>query len=130
MPKKKEPEIEQLALFDAPEVPAPPPVELTPEQMINKTATEIFKAWYESWYVGRYTQKPGMIIRVFKTALLAGVDPDDIFWAANKLGKEQRPITELALQWGLGQVFKEKKQENASIDFMDKSISQGYGETF
>lgn len=130
MPRKKEPVVEQLALFDAPEEPAPPPVELTPEQKINKTATDIFKAWYESWYVGRYTQKPGMIIRVFKAALSAGVHPDDIFWAANILGKDQKPITELALQWALGQVFKEKKKENASIDFMDKSASQGYGDTF
>lgn len=126
MAKKTEPELEQLALFDAPPEPV---VELTLEQKVNKKAREIFTEWYDLWYVGRYTQKAGHIIKVFKAALNASVAPDDIFWAANILGKDQKPITELNLQWALGQVFQEKKRENASVDFTDKQTG-GYGETF
>jgi hypothetical protein len=126
MAKKTEPELEQLALFDTPPEPV---VELTLEQKVNKKAREIFTEWYDLWYVGRYTQKAGHIIKVFKAALNASVAPDDIFWAANILGKDQKPITELNLQWALGQVFQEKKRENASVDFTDKQTG-GYGETF
>lgn len=126
MAKKTEPELEQLALFEAPPEPV---VELTLEQKVNKKAREIFTEWYDLWYVGRYTQKAGHIIKVFKAALNASVAPDDIFWAANILGKDQKPITELNLQWALGQVFQEKKRENASVDFTDKQTG-GYGETF
>lgn len=126
MAKKTEPELEQLALFDAPPEPV---VELTLEQKVNKKAREIFTEWYDLWYVERYTQKAGHIIKVFKAALNASVAPDDIFWAANILGKDQKPITELNLQWALGQVFQEKKRENASVDFTDKQTG-GYGETF
>lgn len=125
MAKKSEPEIEQLALF---EPPPEPEVPLTYEQILNKKAREIFTEWYDLWYVGRYTQKAGHIIKVFKAALNASVHPDDIFWAANILGKDQKPITELNLQWALGQVFKEKKNENAAVDFMDKRDG-GYGES-
>lgn len=126
MAKKTEPELEQLALFEPPPEPV---VELTLEQKVNKKAREIFTEWYDLWYVGRYTQKAGHIIKVFKAALNASVAPDDIFWAANILGKDQKPITELNLQWALGQVFQEKKRENASVDFTDKQTG-GYGETF
>lgn len=122
MTKKKEVEVEQLALFDVPE-----PVE-TFEQTVSRQAKEIFDLWYEQWYVGRYTQNVGHIIKIFKMALSAGVTVDDVFWAANILGREATPISEFSLQKGLGQVQREKKRQNASTDFMDKSVSGGYGE--
>lgn len=80
----------------------------TPESKAGKIASEIFKRWYTAYYEGRYTQSVGHIVKVFKKAVLAKIDPYDIEWAANILGEKEQVVTEASLQFALSQVKKYK----------------------
>lgn len=121
---------EQDTLFDVLDVEEPEEAELTFEQIVSSQAKEVFDAWYENWYVGRYTQNVGHIIKTFKAGLEAGVTPDDLFYAANILGRDAKQITEFSLQWALSQVFKEKARNLQAVDITDREENKTYGEGF
>lgn len=97
--------VEQPSLFGEDEIEH---VE-TPESRAGKEASDIFKRWYVQWYEGRYTQSVGHIIKEMKKAILAGIDPYDLEWAANILGEKEQVVTGPSLQFALSQVNRYKE---------------------
>lgn len=117
-------------VVDDVEIPVAAETQASYEKRMGQIAKTVFDPWYESWYIGRYTQSPGHIIKVFTAGIKAGVSADDLFWAANILGKDTKPITEFSLQWALSQVFKEKERTLKAVDITDREYNKEYGQGF
>lgn len=101
----------------------------TPESKASKLANEIFRSWYVQWYKDeqgnkRYTQSEAFIAKEIKKAVLDGIDPYQLEWAANILGQESKPINALNLQWSIARVRRIIDAESISNTASEKN----YGE--
>lgn len=79
----------------------------------------IFGKWYDAYYEGRYTQPVGQIMRVIKDALLTGINADELERALSKMGAEQMPITQAAVQYGIVRIRKEDERRGNAGSFSE-----------
>ena len=85
---------------------------------------EIFKEWYDEWYIGRYTQPPSQIIALIKQTLLNGLDPDSVRSAMHHLGRGQQVVSTHSLQYAIQHAKKaaeRRRQAGAHGDLAPES---------
>lgn len=127
MSKRQLPSEDQGALdlgldFDIPE---------DPSVQAGKVSNAIFRPWYKEYYEGRYGQSVGSIVATLKRFILRTViegdfEQEDVKDAIDHLGKGQKPVTEMSLQYALELTQKRKasKRNHGAFDnvFQDEDF--------
>lgn len=84
------------------------------DRKAGAASAALFQKWYDKWYEGRYTQPPGQIVPVIKSALLAGIPADKLSSALERIGKAQQVVSAPSLQYALQQVDRIESRKQAA----------------
>lgn len=84
------------------------------DKRAGSLAVQLFQPWYDKWYVGRYTQPPGQIIPLLKSALLSGIPTKQLGIAIDAMGRSQQVFTAPSLQYAIMQAEKAAKNREAA----------------